>query len=587
MNKPKHILSKFLKYSFKAYKPYFFVLIFNVLITSATTVFGAYTLSIIIKSLEEWNYNQSLITCAIVVGVEVLLVFLQKLSERLLRVHKVKMSEAIDQMISKKILSLPFRYLEDSYYLELKVQAKQGINNMGAISSLLQVFATVLSNFVTIIGLLSIVILFDPILVIVLIAGVLLSVIIHIISLKVQIRLFKDLLPINYKYGYYLGILTSVTNCKEFRLYSISDYMQKNFEDYSNKVYKYFRGTQLKVNLIEMVNQFLQYVQTAFVYIFVGIKVLVSHMPISNFSLTVSSAISFSNCIRNIIQGSSNYAQDLEYIKPMIELMELKEETIEGKEVLERIETIEFDHVFFKYPKTENYILEDVSFKINANEKISIVGLNGAGKTTIVKLLCRLYDVTEGQIRMNGKPIEDYSKDSYIEQISTVFQDYKLFSYSIFENILPDGDIKQVKDVCRQVGIAEKIESLPKQYDSVMSKSYEEDGVELSGGQRQKIAIARALIKPADLLILDEPTSALDPMAEAEIYENFNRLAENRTALYISHRMSSSIFCDKILVLENGRVTNFDSHINLMKQTDSLYYKLFTSQAKNYELKSS
>ncbi len=214
----------------------------------------------------------------------------------------------------------------------------------------------------------------------------------------------------------------------------------------------------------------------------------------------------------------------------------------------------------------------------------SIVGLNGAGKTTIIKLLCRLYEPTNGKIYINDIPIEDYEIHSYIKLVSAVFQDYKLFSYSILDNIKPNIDLSEAKKISAEVGIIDKIESLEYGFDSIIGKSYDKQGVEMSGGQKQKIAIARALAKKASLLIMDEPTSALDPIAEADIYKNFNALALNKTAIYISHRMSSSIFCDKIMVLYNGKITDFDSHKNLMNNHDSLYYKLFTTQAKNYKM---
>lgn len=405
--------------------------------------------------------------------------------------------------------------------------------------------------------------------------------------MRFQVKLYKDLLPINYKYGYYLNTLMASKNCKDFRLYSIQQHLSNNLKKFSILTYKNFVKAWRKLGIFECFISTIRYVQMAIVYILVGLKTLAEHTPISAFSLTITSAISFSDCVSQIIASGSDYIRAIQYITPMIEIMAVKEIEDEGNEQLEEIKSITFSHVFFKYPKTENYILEDISFTIHKGEKISVVGLNGAGKTTIVKLLCRLYHVSSGEILINNIPIENYESKHYLEKISAVFQDYKLFLYSIRENILPKGETSEVKKICEDVGISEKIEELPKQYESALSKSYEDDGVELSGGQQQKIAIARALAKNSDLLILDEPTSALDPLAEAEIYENFNSLAKDKTAIYISHRLSSSVFCDKILVLDGGKVKNFDSHENLMKDTESLYYKLFTTQAKNYHLEKS
>ena len=582
MPKPKHIFSKFTKIAFKAYKPYFFILLFYALVSSATTIFSAYTLSLLIQILENGDFKRAVWMGAILVGVEVILAFLGHYTQKLLAIHQEKMKEAINHTISEKILSLPFQYLEDPYYMELKKNAEMGVNNMGAIYSLMWSITRILSSIISIIGLAVVIVSFDPILIIILVVGIALNILIVLCSLKFQVKTYKDLLPINYKYGYYLNTLMATKNCKDFRLYSIEQHLLSNLKEFSNLTYKNFVKVLRKSGIFECLISTIRYVQMAIVYVLVGIKTLAEHTPISSFSLTITSAISFSDCVSQIINSGSEYIRAIQYITPMIEIMSVKETEDEGKELLEEIESITFSHVFFKYPKTENYILEDVSFTIHQGEKISVVGLNGAGKTTIVKLLCRLYSVSSGEILINHIPIENYQRQSYLERISAVFQDYKLFLYSIRENILPNGETTQVKKICEDVGIMEKIEELPNQYESTLSKSYEEDGVELSGGQQQKLVIARALAKTSDLLILDEPTSALDPLAETEIYENFNALAKEKTAIYISHRLSSSVFCDKILVLDAGKVKNFDSHENLMKDKDSLYYKLFTMQAKNY-----
>ena len=348
---------------------------------------------------------------------------------------------------------------------------------------------------------------------------------------------------------------------------------------FSKRFGKYYT----KVSLFYSASVILRYIQLAFVYALVGIKTITEKLPISKFSLLAQAALSFTTTVQSIVESLGNFFRNIEYIKPFMEFMAIHTEIKNGSNKLDKILTIEFKNVTFKYPNTDKIILDNVSFKFHESEKISIVGLNGAGKTTIVKLLCRLYSPNEGTILINDIPIEEYEKDSYIKQISAVFQDYKLFAYSIKDNIDPTSSV-DVEKICADVGISEKIEKLPHQYDSLIGKYYDDSGVELSGGQLQKIAIARGLAKDSSLLILDEPTSALDPLAEAEIYENFNQLSKDKMAIYISHRMSSSIFCDRILVIDGGIVSDFDTHQNLMLKKNSLYYKLFTTQAKNYKL---
>ena len=271
--------------------------------------------------------------------------------------------------------------------------------------------------------------------------------------------------------------------------------------------------------------------------------------------------------------------------------MSLEEETMEtGKELFEGpINTVEFKNVTFTYPKADKPTLNNVSFSVNRGEKISIVGLNGAGKSTLVKLICRMYKVDSGEILVNGKNIYDYDYRTYMSTISAVFQDYKLFNFTIAENVScqesnSDADKEKILHLIDEVGLKEKVDELKNGIESRFGKEYDEEGIEMSGGQGQKIAIARALYKPAEMVILDEPASALDPIAEAEIYAKFNSLVEDKTAIYISHRMSSSKFCDKILIIDGGTVADYDTHENLMKKTDSLYYKLFMAQAENYRI---
>lgn len=332
-------------------------------------------------------------------------------------------------------------------------------------------------------------------------------------------------------------------------------------------------------------------IQSAIAYGYVGIRVLSDQLgpkiSIGSFTMYVNAAIQFTTATVTLGESLMQLIQNLGYLDPYMKFMELPDETIEGTiPFTGDVETIEFENVSFKYPKSDQLVLDQISFSITKGEKISIVGLNGAGKTTLVKLLCRLYQPTSGVIKVNGMNIFDYDYKTYMDKIAAVFQDYKLFAFTIEENITckPSKGDERARWIVRDVGLEETIQSLPNGMDRFFGKAYDESGLELSGGEGQKIAIARALYKDASLIILDEPTSALDPIAEAEVYSQFNELVGNKTAIYISHRMSSSVFCDKVLVIENGKVVDFDHHRNLMKKTDGLYYQLFQAQAKNYQL---
>ena len=228
-------------------------------------------------------------------------------------------------------------------------------------------------------------------------------------------------------------------------------------------------------------------------------------------------------------------------------------------------------------------ILKNVAFTLPETGLFFLLGPNGAGKTTFVKLLTRLYDPTEGEIRMDGIPIQEYDYDSYMSAFSAVFQDYRLFSFSLEENVTlaRPAEEGKVEGVLRRVGFGEKLDSLPGGIHTAVYKNFDETGFEPSGGEGQRIALARALYKDAPIVVLDEPTAALDPRAEFELYQHFNELTEGKTAVYISHRLSSTRFCDEIAVFAGGRIVERGTHEELMERKGA-YAELFEMQAQFY-----
>lgn len=243
---------------------------------------------------------------------------------------------------------------------------------------------------------------------------------------------------------------------------------------------------------------------------------------------------------------------------------------------------IEFHDVGFQYAGSENFVLRHVNAKINLKNKLAVVGKNGAGKSTFIKLLCRLYDPTEGVITLNGIDIRKYDYEEYLSLFGVVFQDFHLFGYSIAKNVAASDTFEEakVRHCLEQAGILEFVDTLPKGIHTVIELG-EEDGVNLSGGEAQKISIARALYKDAPFVILDEPTAALDPISEAEIYERFDEMVDDKTSIYISHRMSSCRFCHEIMVFEEGRIRERGSHDELLALGGS-YAALWSAQAKYY-----
>ena len=245
---------------------------------------------------------------------------------------------------------------------------------------------------------------------------------------------------------------------------------------------------------------------------------------------------------------------------------------------------VEFRHVSFRYPGSENWALKNVSLKFEIGKRLAIVGQNGSGKTTFIKLLCRLYDPQEGQILLNGIDIRKYNYRDYMQIFSVVFQDFQLISQSLGSNVAGamNYDRKRVRRALEDAGFGDRLAIMPQGLDTQLYRDYGENGVEVSGGEAQKIAIARALYKDAPFIILDEPTAALDPIAEADIYSRFNDIAGDRTAIYISHRLSSCKFCDEIAVFHQGKIVQRGSHEALLRDETGLYRQLWDAQAQYY-----
>lgn len=245
--------------------------------------------------------------------------------------------------------------------------------------------------------------------------------------------------------------------------------------------------------------------------------------------------------------------------------------------------TIEFRHVSFRYPRTDKWVLKDINLMIYPGEKISLVGDNGAGKTTLIKLMTGLYTPTEGSILLNNKDSREYEFGSYQKFFGAVFQDYKIFAFTICENITLGEKIEEekIEKALSQSGLKEKVEELSDKVDTYMSKKFEEQGVELSGGEQQKLSLARALYLDTPVLILDEPTANLSPLAEYDIYKQYYQMTEKKTAVFVSHRLSSSLFCDRVILLKNGTITECGSHDSLMEQKGT-YYDMFQLQAGYY-----
>lgn len=398
---------------------------------------------------------------------------------------------------------------------------------------------------------------------------------------------FKDSNLYNKKL-FYLDLFSKIEPQKDIRVMKMEEAVMNDVKTLFKKVQtseqkqgEFYIKRQIFQKLILNVATLLIYVYTAVC----AAKNLISIGQVVTFAASMAQMM---HCANMLSVGFGHLKSAAMYAGDYKDFMTLTEKKYKGTIPVEKRQdakfNVEFEHVYFKYPGAEDYVIKDLNLSLVIGEKLAIVGKNGSGKTTFVKLLCRLYDVTEGTIKVNGIDIKKYDYKDYCELFSVVFQDFALFDLPVGENVAGNAnyDKEKVQKAMDKVGLDDIAGKLTNGLDTYIGKECCSEGVNFSGGERQRLAIARAIYKDASFVIMDEPTAALDPEAEAEVFEGFDRMVGNKTAIYISHRLASCKFCEDILVFDNGKVVQHGNHNELEKE-EGMYKELWNAQARYYE----
>ncbi|MCM1222345.1 MAG: ABC transporter ATP-binding protein/permease [Lachnospiraceae bacterium] len=375
---------------------------------------------------------------------------------------------------------------------------------------------------------------------------------------------------------------------KDVRLYDQSELLMKEWELHNEKYQSYGKRMIGRLRLPDMAGPVTQMLLGAIIYLFFIARAAGGMYTASETIVLVMSITKMIDSVVFLLEAKVNMGLAAANIGHIFDFLDIPDGKYRGMLPTEKRDdneyVFEFRHVSFRYPGMEQYVLRDIDLTWRIGEKMALVGRNGSGKSTLVKLLCRLYDPTEGEITLNGIDIRKYNYEEYMALFSVVFQDSRLFAFSIAENVAADTeyDGALVEDCVRRAGLSERLDAMPEGIETCLYKDFDKKGVEISGGEAQKLCLARAIYKGTPFLILDEPTAALDPVSEHEIYTKFNSIVGTRTAIYISHRLSSCRFCDDITVLEDGRIVEKGSHEELLKKNGS-YAALWSAQAEYYK----
>ena len=523
-------------------------------------------------------------------------------------VKKFELSHKVSQMICDKTFDIDYDVLEKHETLDMIKKAKDGMNSSGSIRNFCDNLASLIEKVITIVySIIILVPLFIPnpdvsgegiafflnkwyslfIMLAVMAFHIIVAYFVNKKSAALQMKFFERNVSYNRYFSYWFNLVFDYSIGKYIRLYKMQKVVLDRVQNTNDTLEKEFSGyldENLKVTLIPVLTEFVLQLTS---YAYVGLKAVCKIISVGSSLMYISTYKKLVDAITGISDTFVQMDVQSKYLSFFYDYMQIENKRYEGTIPTEKrddnIFEIEFRDVSFKYDKSDTWALRHVNQKITLGTKNAVVGKNGAGKTTFIKLLCRLYEPTEGQILLNGVDIRYYDYKDYAKLFAIVFQDFNLFSFPLGENVASGAkyDKQRVLECIDKAGFTDRLNRLEKGLETNLYQYSDENGVEISGGEAQKLAIARALYKDAPFVILDEPTSALDPVAEFEIYQNFDNMVKDKTSIYISHRMSSCRFCDNIIVFDEGKVIEQGSHEKLMA-SGGLYSELWKAQAQYY-----
>ncbi len=568
--------------------PWFFVMeALKTLIQIFQPFLGLFLTPLLVDELCGGRNVRTLATYAavLVIGECVLSILLARVNTTLQK-YQERLDNNFAMEISRHSMGLDFQLTEDKKALDQLEKAVTGMSwySGGAYGIGEQVFMFI-GNVFKIAGFVTVITVHAPALLIVVLIYVVISGWIRSKLNEIELISYGNLSKSNRLFGYFGWEVVDFRFGKDIRLYDARRMLVEKWKKYTEESIGAWKWRADKGYPYNLALDGAGLVRSLITYFYAGYLVIREAFSIGIFTQMISAAGGLDATLGGLVWNVQELMKRCNYAYEYVLFMEYPEAMPKGTAHVKPGEhRIEFRNVTFAYPGTDKKVLDGVNITVEPGEHLSIVGLNGAGKTTFIKLLCRLYDPTEGEILVDGRNIMEYDYKEYVSQFAPVFQDFKIFGFSIGENIVFDNmDQVRLKEILKLTGLDGMTQKLPKGVDTPVFKMFEEDGIEPSGGEQQKMAIARALYKNASVIILDEPTAALDPMAEYEIYKQFHSLVGDKTAFYISHRLSSCRFCDKIAVFSEGGIAEYGSHEELVNISGGIYAKMFEAQAQYYK----
>lgn len=595
MKKPGHILKNhwmMFRYFLK-FAPLYLIcqILFTIYVSAVWTLSGPVALQYIFNGLTGGRSFQEILYFLIFVSVVILSrhIFGAICNEYLSSQAWVKVSAGMQKIIFKKAVGLDLAYYETpKFYTDFVWAASQADEKMREMCNVWMVFIARISE---ILFLGSFMMLTDPTLFLFAVAALTIRLIFSAKRIKTQYDIDMAVKPIERERDYTTRIFYLAEYAKEIRLSEIHISLFKKFRQAMGRIQKVYVEGGKKLCLYSLISGLsVDGLLDVLIYTYLSYQLLVTKvLSFGDISALSTSTWQFTNRMKQLVDVSAKFSQYSLYIDNFRSFLscQAKIEDQPGRTAPSGAQPLVFKNVSFQYEGETKQSLRKINLTIQPHEKIAIVGYNGAGKSTLAKLLLRLYDVSEGTILLGDTDIRDFSTQTYRERFGSVFQDYKIFAGTIAENVVMDEfsgtNAERIEQSLKQSGFTAKLSTLEKGIQTPLTREFEQDGVNLSGGEEQKLAISRIFFKDCDYVILDEPSSALDPVSEYQLNQTMMELAKHKTVIFISHRLSTTCMADRILMLENGQIIEEGSHNELM-ELGGKYAEMFEKQAEKYRL---
>lgn len=498
---------------------------------------------------------------------------------------EIKCESYINSLIFKKAQEVELGCYENPEFFDDYNRATWVVDR-GGFKRIIEGSAWTLGSLVSLVLLVIYLISIDPILILFILCPAVV-IVFRVLKNNLELEKEKEMTPFERQKDYVRRTILLKDFAKEIKTTNIFVVMEKRFKKAINKNIEVIKKYGWKIALLEIISDYFAEILPiggGFIYGCYRLVVL-DNLPVSEFSVLLSAISTCRNKIGHLARYFAMQQKHCLWVQNLRNFLEYEPQLKSGTVIPEDFESIEFKNVSFRYTDDKDYILKNISFKIEKGQTVAVVGHNGAGKTTLSKLLMRLYDVTEGEILYNGRNIKEYDLLKYREKFAAVFQDYKVFAMTVSENVLTEEVTDENKEIAvnalKMSGAYKKIGKLPEKENSILTKEFDKDGVLLSGGETQKVTIARLFARDFSVAVLDEPSSALDPVAESKMYDALIEGTKGKTVIYISHRLSSATHSDKILVFNKGVLTEQGTHEELIMKNGE-YAEMFTLQASGY-----